>query len=107
MTKSNKRLKIGNEEIDVNMEDTEIKDISDEDTVAQTNNDTRKYTFKDISFLKISVNVQKASKATATMKAKFQEVFKCLREADNTTVITHYKLDPTREKDGSITNNET
>ena len=38
------------------------------------------------------------------MKTKFQEVFKCLREADDTTVITHYKLDPTREENGLITN---
>ena len=96
----NKRQKSGNETLDINMEDTEMQDISDDDTVkvAQRNNDTEKYKFKEVSFLKVSVNVQKALKATASMKTKFQEVFKCLREADDTTVLTHYKLDPTKDE---------
>ena len=90
--------------MDTNMEDAEMQDISDDDTVAQRNNDTKKYIFKEVSFMKISVTVQKALKATVTMKSKFQELFKCLREADESMVITHYKLDPIREEDGKITN---
>ena len=44
-----------NEEIDKNMNDTEMQDISDDDTIAQTKNDERNCTFSEVSFLKMSV----------------------------------------------------
>ena len=48
----------------------------------------------------MSVEFRKLTKATLSMKNKFQEVRKCIREADNTTVIFQYKLDPKVDKDG-------
>ena len=45
-------------------EDVVMRDGSDDDTVTQTNNDTRLYSFPEVSYLKISVQVTKAVKAT-------------------------------------------
>ena len=104
-TRRKKRQKSGTEEeMSNNPKDTEMEDISDDETVAQTNHDTTKGSFTEVSFLKISVKVPKALKATSMMKTKLQEVIKCLRDADNTVVLSHYKLDPTKDKDGFIKN---
>ena len=85
-------------------EDVVMRDGSDDDTVTQTNNDKRLYSFPEVSYLKISVQVTKTVKATLTMKAKFREVLRCIREADNTAIISHYKLDPTKDEQGMVRN---
>ena len=74
-TRRKKRQKSGTEEeMSNNPKDTEMEDISDDETVAQTNHDTTKGPFTEVSFLKISVKVPKALKATSMMKTKLQEV---------------------------------
>ena len=60
---------------------------SDDDTVAQTNNDSRSISFPEVSYLKINVQVNKATKVTMLMKSKFRELIKCIRDADNTATI--------------------
>ena len=106
MTKrGSKRLKSMQEEgKEKPTEDITMRDGSDEDTVTQTNNDMRIYSFPVVSYLKISVQVTKALKATLTMKAKFREVLRCIREADNTAIISLYKLDPIKDDQGMVSN---
>lgn len=92
-TRMNKRKKGPQEEEEQN-------DISDDDTVTHGNGDNGKCSFPCVSFLKISVKVTKSNKATATMKAKFQEITKCIRDADSTASISHFRIDPTPKEDG-------
>ena len=69
--------------IEIAREDIAIRDGSDDDTVTQTNKETRQCSFPEVSYLKVRVEVNKALKATKMMQSKFKEVFKCIRNADN------------------------
>ena len=73
--RSNKRLK---EIHEVDMEDCVGEDCTDDATVIHTNEDNRPCASQHVSFLKLSVKVPKATKATAAMKLKFKEAFKCI-----------------------------
>ena len=94
-TRTNKRKK--------GLQEEEKENISDDVTVEHANGDNCICSFPNVSFLKISVKVTKTNKATATMKAKFQEMIKCIREADPTAAISHFRLDPTPNNDGTFT----
>ena len=67
-----------------------MDEINDEHTVTQTNNDTRQCSFAAMSCLKIIVKLAEASTATAIMKSTFQELFKCIREADLTDILSYF-----------------
>ena len=94
-TRTNKRKK--------GLQEEEKENISDDVTVEHANGDNCICSFPNVSFLKISVKVTKTNKATATMKAKFQEMTKCIREADPTASISHFRIDPTPNDDGMFT----
>ena len=82
------------------MHEEEMADGSDDDTVECANGDNRKVSFPGVSFLKLSVKVAKANKATALMRTRFQEVFKCIRDSDPTAILSHFRLDPVPDADG-------
>ena len=73
-TRNTKRLKGIHEE---EMEDVEMEEGNDDDTVTCSNGDNRTCSFPYVPFLKMSIKVAKANKATVAMRTKFKEVFKC------------------------------
>ena len=90
--------------IEIAREDIAIRDGSDDDTVTQTNIETRQCSFPEVSYLKFRVQVNKTLKATKMMQSKFKEVFKCIRNDDNTANISCFKLDPIKDSDGLFKN---
>lgn len=99
MTRSNKRLK--------EIHEVDMDDCTDDATVTHSNEDTRPYSFPHVSFLKLSVKVTKANKATAAMKSKFQDAFKCIRDADATAALSIFRTDPTPDATGKYVGTKT
>ena len=60
------------------MHEEEMDNGNNDATVAQTNNNQLQCSFLGVSYLKLSVQVKKATNATATMKTRLQEVFRCI-----------------------------
>ena len=80
-----------------------MSDGEDDATCAIDNSSTNTLQRPYCSFLNVRVSVQESKKGTATMKAKFQEFFKLLQEADDTAILSLFKLDPTPDKDDQFT----
>ena len=75
----------------------------DDATCAMDNSSTNTLQRTYCSFLNVRVSVPESKKGTATMKAKLQEFFKLLQEADETALLSTFKLDPTPDADGQFT----
>ena len=89
------------------MHEEEMAEELDDATVACANGDNRQVSFPNVSFLKLSIKVARANKATALMRTRFQEVFRCIRESDPTAILSHFRLDPVPEDDGMFIVNRT
>ena len=75
----------------------------DDATCAMDNSSTSTFQRTYCSFLNVRVSVPESKKGTATMKAKLQEFFKLLQEADETALLSTFKLDPTPDDEGQFT----
>jgi len=83
--------------------DDEMKDETpgeDDDTLEATNGPSRVSSFKLVSYLKVGAKVQASKKGTATMKTKYQELFKTIQEADGESCLSIYKTDPEPDSKG-------
>ena len=86
ITRQNKRAK--------NDHDSDVEMVHDDATLPATNGATRSSEFAHVSFLKVRAEVSASKKGTATMKAKLQEIFKILLEADEDACLSVYQTDP-------------
>ena len=72
----------------------------DDTTVTATNRPARVISYKHVSYLKLGAMVQASKKGTATMKTKYQELFKTIQEADSDACLSIYKTDPDPDSSG-------
>ena len=73
---------------------------ADDATLEATNGPSRVSSYKCVSYLKFGAAVQASKKGTATMKAKYQELFKTIQEADCDSCLSVYKTDPDPDSNG-------
>ena len=85
-TRLNKRAK--------NAHDSDVEMVHDDATLPATNGATRTKEYSHVSFLKVRAEVLASKKGTATMKAKLQEIFKIILEADEDASLSIYQTDP-------------
>ena len=93
-TRNSKRAK--------NSHDMDVE-MADDETLEATNGTTRSRSFSNVSFLKLRMTVQASKKGTATMKAKFQEIFKILLDADENACLSVYQTDPIKNNNNKYT----
>ena len=75
----------------------------DDATLEATNGPARISSFNHVSYLKLGAAVLASKKGTATMRAKYQELFKTIQEADSDSCLSFYKTDPESGRDGKHT----
>ena len=75
---------------------------ADDATTAAGNSNVGAKTRPHCSYLLLRAAVPESKKGTATMKTKFQEIFSLLLEADESSILSIFKTDPTPAEDGSF-----
>ena len=94
ITRNNKQAK--------NHHNTDVE-MADDETIEATNGPTRRRSFNCVSFLQLRAEVSASKKGTATMKSKFQEIYKILLDADKTTCLSIYQTDPILDDNNKYT----
>ena len=92
------------EKEDVEMQN-EDSSSNDDATAAAGSRSVGKKVRAHCSYLLLRATVKESKKGTATMKAKLQEVFSLLLEADETAILSFFQTDPTTNSNGFFTVN--